>query len=722
MLKTIVLAAACIGTPAALFSDPEPAMIAQANQPGKDPDRPPVKQKPDIADNNSPIDPDPGPLPRGAVAQIGTTQFRHESKWVFFTGDAKTVISVGYDLRWFDAVTGRMAHQMELPMIFPTDADFSPESGLLALIGNKPSNAKRDNQERQALLIDTTTRKVIRTLPLPASKANVADRVRFTKDGKRVVTAVGQEIWIWDTKSGVELKRLKDKAGSSSFLVSPEGTTILFGDSKNLWAWRWETEEGPKIFLSIPENGIRSELNPIGLTPDGKMLCFSSGYYIQIWDLRSHQPIRIFDFSQYNPSLPALSPNGKILLAGDEYKSVVLWDLAAKKEVGRIAFGRDFIKSLSWSWSPDSTQLVAASDSRIFVRDVKTGKPTGPEWAGHEAPIVAMSFSKDGTLYTASTDRTILAWDHSGRSKLEIGHSEHVSALGCIAVSSDNSLVAGSSPYALNVWDAKTGKLRFKLFGNGRYPGYWGDDSKLQFSKDAKRLIAWGGDKFLRVWDTSDGKLLAEHTPWRENDPFESGSARPDDLNSFAQVTRKLKQPAAIAPSGDVFAMGNGRGEVRLFDPMSGKQLKKLVLNADTLAFSPDGTLLAMASNVADIEKHPKDSSISVLDLTTGKQKWTATVEGVTLDLTYNADGSRVAVSTMTNTSSFVWVWDASGKEQGRIVMPSPGGNILAFDHNSKRLAVSFQNTTALIYDLDKTLEALPRNDHANNRRDGNSA
>ena len=77
-----------------------------------------------------------------------------------------------------------------------------------------------------------------------------------------------------------------------------------------------------------------------------------------------------------------------------------------------------------------------------------------------------------------------------------------------MAVSPDGSLVAGSSlRNDLRIWDAKTGAERFQLLGNGSMGGM----RKIRFTPDGKRLVAWGDDLYLRVWNMENGKLLAEH-------------------------------------------------------------------------------------------------------------------------------------------------------------------------------------------------------------------
>ena len=191
---------------------------------------------------------------------------------------------------------------------------------------------------------------------------------------------------------------------------------------------------------------------------------------------------------------------------------MVLWDPATGREKARFPVGRD--NALMSSWSPDGTLLAAATDYRLWVWDVKTGKPLGPSSSRATREVSrAFAFAPDGRLFTASDDYTIRSWDAAGKPGLELVHDHWVRD---VAVSPDGSLVAGSSlRNDLRVWDARTGAERFKLLGNGEMGG----KRTVRFTPDGKRLVAWGDDLYLRVWDMRNGKLLAEHShpPRRHN-------------------------------------------------------------------------------------------------------------------------------------------------------------------------------------------------------------
>jgi len=266
----------------------------------------------------------------------------------------------------------------------------------------------------------------------------------------------------------------------------------------------------------------------------------------------------------------------------------------------------------------------------------------------------------------------------------------------------------------LRVWDAKTGQLRFKLLGNGKMGGR----RQTRFTPDGQRLIAWGDDELVRVWNVRNGKLLAEHSTREagtENDPD-------DPFGEDRRVERSLRDSADIRPDGATLALGSGNS-IRFIDTMTGKELQKLDIGENRLVsivYSPDGKQLAVACQGKQIETKLPDGStqwttetknpVSVWDLATRKPIWTGTAEGNWPRLASSPDGSRVAVvSNVWKGPSRVWVWDATtGKEIGRITLTQHGLHV-AFDRTGKRLAVALQDTTAIVYDLETALKPMAK-------------
>jgi WD40 repeat protein len=96
--------------------------------------------------------------------------------------------------------------------------------------------------------------------------------------------------------------------------------------------------------------------------------------------------------------------------------------------------------------------------------------------------------------------------------------------------------------------------------------------SKLLYSPDGKNLITGSLDRTIKIWDTSNNKLLFT-------------------LIGHTARIRSL----ALHPNGQILASASNDG-VRLWDVTTGKQLAWFDNNSDwveSLAFSPDGQYLA---------------------------------------------------------------------------------------------------------------------------------
>jgi len=651
--------------------------------------------------------------PEGAVL-IGSGLFWHSGRdsRVYFTdgGNALLVVSARGSIRWWDVETGKKLHEITLNGEHD-DAVFAPDADILAVVGTQqPADEHRD-REPVLWVIDAATRKLIRTVVLKNRLGGNRHIVRISADGKRIFADYEGDIQIIDGKTGDELIRHKGHVNAGALAVSRDGKLVAFGRN-DIFLWQWETGEEPRKFVSLPRAG--TEL--MKFSPDGKTLFIAtSGDLVTTWDVATGRQTGLRPLRMLSQNL-SFSPDGKTIAVASSTRVlnppegghvIDLLDAATWNEVGRLRLSREGVEHVTWS--KDGSRLAGVSGDRAWAWDVKSGKVLGPTKPGHEAQISAMAFGPAGTLFTASHDGTIRSWDAvTGTPGLVLIQDFWVPGL---AVSPDGTLIAGSALLNdLRVWDAKTGKERFRLLGNGMMGG----KRCVRFTPDGKRLIAWGDDEFVRVWDVRNGKLLSEHStrpPGSETNPDDPFAENMRFINALGEASEISSDGTALALSA--------RNSLRILDPMSGKELQTLNVGDNSpsaFAFAPDGKRVAIASRGKPIQtklsdgrirhSEAKDYPVTAWDLASGKLLWTATAEGSWPQVAYSPDGSRIAVvSNVWQGPSRIWVWEAvTGKEVGRIELPSHGQR-LAFDQTGKRLAVSFDDTTALVYDLETALK-----------------
>ena len=239
-----------------------------------------------------------------------------------------------------------------------------------------------------------------------------------------------------------------------------------------------------------------------------------------------------------------------------------------------------------------------------------------------------------------------------------------------LALSPDGSTVAvasGSNTHKLFVWQWQKAKGPRAL----KTPGYRG--RALAFSPDGQRLADCSDIKAtLRVWDVQSGQLLHK---------LES----PDrDLHSY--------DSAAFTPDGKgvaVLGWGNLHSRVHLWNPATGKFLKRLDMGGGALAFSPNGNLLASGARVWDFATGKElsandaahhdavarvvtgrggvvvtasdDHTIRIWEAATGKQRRRIVHDGWVRAVALSPDGSQLVSSSLDDT---VCLWDvATGRK-----------------------------------------------------------
>lgn len=137
--------------------------------------------------------------------------------------------------------------------------------------------------------------------------------------------------------------------------------------------------------------------------------------------------------------------------------------------------------------------LVEMDSNRVCVWDAATGHKIG-ELADHHYAVCAMEFSPvDDRLVVGGMAETII-WDPRTDEQIPLNGRNGYTA-SCRFSNDGKYVLVGSSDNICRVWNAATGKLITQL------QGHTGRLRDARFSPDKTRIVSWGTDDQVIIWD-----------------------------------------------------------------------------------------------------------------------------------------------------------------------------------------------------------------------------
>ena len=227
----------------------------------------------------------------------------------------------------------------------------------------------------------------------------------------------------------------------------------------------------------------------------------------------------------------------------------------------------------------------------------------------HMDQVHVLTFSADGkALLTGGLDGTVRLWDPRTGKELRTLTLPKGRVL-CAAFAPDGKAVAAAGDEGIvRLWDTATGaELRHWEADKGPVPA-------LAFAPDGKRLATGNASGTVRLWDAAAGKELRS---WTMGQDIITALAFPPDGKALAVSTGILpnsgmKKDASTHDFRQVHA-----GAVRLWDPDTAKELRKLAERGSSLIFSHDGKLLATAGvREPALPREPRQQPPEIVELT----------------------------------------------------------------------------------------------------------
>lgn len=257
-----------------------------------------------------------------------------------------------------------------------------------------------------------------------------------------------------------------------------------------------------KIDTTITLKGHEQGISSLAFSPSKPILVSGSqDETIRIWDFQNGKELKVVKRQGSAPTSLLFSPNGKKLHVG-KYQKLITYSTDGWKKKSSLNLFPGFIENLAFG--SNQTTLAASSwkEKSLILLDYpslsneRTLKET--EWTD------ALSFSTNGKLLlTGSHSNTLKIWNASS-AQLENEFTSHTDWIyGCFFIDSDRKIISTGLDKSIVVTDAQTGKVIQKI-ENAHDDGI----SYALISKDGEFLITGSLDKKVKIWSTSDLKLL----------------------------------------------------------------------------------------------------------------------------------------------------------------------------------------------------------------------
>ena len=435
--------------------------------------------------------------------QTITIQLETDSiRSVEFSPDGKRLLSSNAEglLQFWDVATGSHVSTLSKRARLGNFV-FSPDGNTL-ISGNSSDNIKVWDINTGEKIKDFNTLSV--------------NSFAISPDGKTIATGGFDGLYLWELATGTLKAVLSGhhRWGIYSVAFSPDGSTLASGGGDELFLW--DVESGARKMSIL---GHTDGVAGMALSPDGNILATSGRHKIHLWDATTGEYRKLIYAGDWSLIADlAFSPDGNTLASRDGLQ-IHLWDISSATHTaalykwyggGRISTATAGYNSIAFS--PDG-QILAAGNNDKTVHLWYMGRTYINALIGHTEEVTSIAFSRDNRLLvTGSNDQTVRLWDFATGSNLAT-YTGHTDKVLCVALNPDASIVAsGSEDNSIILWDVTTENPRVI------HTDYTKGVRSLAFSVDGNSLVSSSGewdDPTVQIWDVATGELkatLAEHT------------------------------------------------------------------------------------------------------------------------------------------------------------------------------------------------------------------